>query len=239
MKKFTLLFVVFLAMTSAFGQDEGLTPPDTTSTNAGQVVITDPPKSGSDPIRSDTIEPPPVSEAPVNTPDPIRPQPDVKDWKSREEIEKAIRRCEEDQQVAAGQSRFYAGVVKNDGFSAADRAWARDRQRKAASSVKKLTATLAGLKSRLNQLEGRVDAHDQQLLRHDHQIEDLDGRTKSLEASRDAGKKRFDDYVGKTDRRLGSLEKERDSNLKGFNWLTIWLLVLTGGVVLGFFLRRR
>jgi hypothetical protein len=67
----------------------------------------------------------------------------------------------------------------------------------------------------------------------------LDGRTKSLEASRDAGKKRFDDYVGKTDRRLGSLEKERDSNLKGFNWLTIWLLVLTGGVVLGFFLRRR
>lgn len=239
MKKFTLLFVVSLAMTSAFGQDEGLTPPDSTSADTGQVVITDPPKAGSDPIRSDAVEPPPVSETPVNTPDPIRPPPDVKDWKSREEIEKAIRRCEEEQQVAAGQSRFYAGVVKNDGFSAADRAWARDRQRKATASVKKLTASIALLKNRLSQLEGRVDAHEQRLVQHDQQIEDLDGRTKSLEASRDAGKKRFDDYVGKTDSRLGSLERERDTNLKGFNWLTIWLLVLTGGVVLGFFLRRK
>jgi len=234
LKRLTIIFVFFLTAVTAFGQDEGLAPPDQGSEgSAGQVnnLTPDPPapQRVADPVRN---------EPPIQVPDPVRtdkapvksdnePQPDsAPGWKSREEVEREVDRCQQQRQLEEGRSRYYEGVARRKDITEADRAWARAKVRRATANANKLAVSIAVLQREIQRIRTQVSANTRQIVELDRRSQEQGNRLSSLEKRQDSDSSKFTKHGEQTDSRLTNLEKGRETNRQGFNWLTVAVCIL-------------
>ncbi|MDP3992734.1 MAG: hypothetical protein Q8Q05_00750 [bacterium] len=240
---------------SAFGQSVdnlggGQNGPIPDQTGSGKVSLPTPPVAPATPPQGETVgnivPPPPTGgdegDRPLISPEP-HPEPQTKSvasppWETRPGIEYAAKNFFQGKNGYEVCFKTPSGQQKRLNFRYDTASQKREIKKWVSVYVDQALANPnSSLGKRLNSID-RDLANCREVLDIDPnngRSRRLDTYDRVLEIQPNGRSKRLDNHES----RIDTLERNRDGSRFGFGWLTIWLLIVTAGLVWGFFLRPR